>query len=290
LAFIGESRHGQKMKNTISNSAILFAFWLFLVLGCGGSSSGESSSERVNERGRLSFVASATSIHTNTRSIYRSTSRAFYVDGKEWSPEGEPEFAERFESCDTSPNKNVEVLLCSSGFGETPEATYILRMKNDKPEVKKVEAGNDFTWIDADGRWLLFRKLYYNIETDEQIPVKGMPFADDEYAPSPVTYLSGISPDKKTVVADLGGTPRTETKNGKESTEKFLTLWVIDTETGATEKRKVSFTKHPWLADHEQPHDGFAPPPATIKKYVWKRGANGKDVLVVPELLEKVER
>jgi len=280
------------MKNNISNSAILFALWLFLALGCGGTSSGsgESSSDRVNERGRLKFVASATSIHTNTRSIYRSVSRSFYVDGKEWSPEGEPDFAERFEACDTSPNPNIEVLLCGSGFGEEPKSTYVLRMKNDKPEVKKIEAGNDGTWIDDDGRWLIFKKLYYNIETDEKIEIKGMPFADAEYGSSPRTYMLGVSPDKKTVVTIFDSIPRTETKNGKEGTEEFLTLWIVDTEKGEFEKRKVSFTKNSWLNDHQQPYDDVIPPPVTWKKFVWKKDENGMDRLTVPQLLEKVER
>lgn len=237
----------------MKNLLIPFVVRLFLILGCGGSStSGESSNERKNERGRLKFVASATSIHSNKTSYYRSTSRAFYVEGKEWSPADDKKFAERFESCDTSPNPNVEILRCFSGFGEEPKATYILRMKDDKPEVKKIEAGNECTWIDDDGRWLLFKKLYYNIETDEQIAVKGMPFADAEISSSPITYIKGVSPDKKTVAAILDSIPRTETKNGKESTEKFLTLWIIDTESGTTEKRKVSFTKNPWLNDHQR--------------------------------------
>lgn len=276
----------------MNNFSILFVVWLFLVIGCGGSSgSGDGSlSDRVSQRGRLKFVASATSIHTNTRSIYRSVSRAFFVDGKEWSPDSDEEFAEKFEDCDTSPNPNIEILRCPSGWGEEPKATYILRMKNDQPEVKKIEAGNDGTWIDDDGRWLLFRKLYYNIETDEQIPVKGMPFADEEISSSPIQYVHGVSPDKKTVAAILDSIPRTETKNGKEGTEKFLTLWIIDTETGVTEKRKVSFTKNAWLNDHKQPYDDIVPPPETIKSFVWKRGANGRDVMVVPQLLEKVER
>lgn len=280
------------MKANMNNLPALFLVWMFLVLGCGGlsSGSGESSSDRVSERGRLKFVISATSIHTNTRSIYRSVHSRFYVDGKEWSPEGDEDFADKFQYCDTSPNPSVEILRCPSGFGEQPKSTYILRMKNDKPEVKKIEAGDDGTWIDDDGRWLLFRKLFYNIETDEQIPVKGMPFADDEPSSSPIQYVRGVSPDKKTVAANLDSTPRTETKNGKEGTEQFLTLWIIDTETGATEKRKVSLTKNSWLKDHKQPYGDIVPPPETIKKFVWKRGANGKDVLVVPELLEKVER
>ena len=274
----------------MTNLSTLFVVWLFLVIGCDGTSSGESSNERKVERGRLKFVVSATSIHTNTRSIFRSVHSQFYVDGKEWSPEGEPDFAERFEGCNTSPNPNVEIIECFSGFGEEPKATYILRMKNDKPEIKKIVAGNDSTWIDDDGRWLLFRKLYYNIETDEQIPVKGMPFADYDPPASPVTYVRGISPDKKTVAAILNSIPRTETQNGKEGTEEFITLWIVDTETGVTDKRKVSFTKNPWLNDHKQPYDDIVPPPVTIKKFVWKKNADGKDVLVVPELLEKVER
>jgi hypothetical protein len=278
------------MKANINILSILFVVWLFLTLGCGSAASGDSSNERKTERGRLKFVISAISIHSNTTSYFRSVHSSFYVDGKEWSPEGDKDFAERFDGCDTSPNPNVEILLCYSGFGEVPKATYILRMKNDKPEVKKVEAGNECTWIDDDGRWLLFKKLYYNVETDEQIPVKGMPFADDEYGSSPVTYVRGVSPDKKTVVAIFDNLPRTETKDGKEGTEEFMTLWIVDTESGAMEKRKVSFTKNPWLADHKQPYDDIVPPPETSKSFVWKRGADGKDRLVVPQLLEKVER
>jgi hypothetical protein len=284
------------MKTNINNLSILFVVCLFLTLGCGGGSAtsgnapGDNPNERKDERGRLKFVARATSIHTKTTSIYRSVSRSFYVDGKEWSPEGDKDFAEKFESCDTSPNPKIEILRCSSGFGETPKATYILRMKNDKPEVVKIEAGNDGTWIDDDGHWLLFKKLFYNVETDEKIEVKGMPFADDEYGSSPVQYVLGVSPDKKTVVTIFDSLPRTETKNGKEGTEEFLTLWIVDTVAGVFEKRKVSFTKNPWLADYKQPYDDIVPPSETWRSFVWKRGADGKDKLVVPQLLEKVER
>jgi hypothetical protein len=279
------------MKMNLNNLILLFACWLFLTLGCGSSSSGgDSSNERKTERGRLKFVISATSIHSNTTSYYRSVRSSFYVDGKEWSPAGDEKFADKFDSCDTSPNREVEILRCLSGFGESPKATYILRMKNDKPEIKKIEAGNECTWIDEDGRWLLFKKLYYNIETDEQIEVKGMPFADDEHSSSPVQYVLGVSPDKKTVVTIFNSIPRTEVKNGKEGTEKFLTLWIVDTESGVMEKRKVSFTKNPWLEDHKQPYDDIVPPPETSKSFVWKRGADGKDKMVVPQLLEKVER
>lgn len=281
------------MKNTL-NLIFIFVLGLVFVIGCGGSSGASSPDDdadaRVNQRGRLKFVIGATSIHTNTRSIYRSVHSQFYFDGKEWSPENEPDFAERFQACDTSPNPEIEVLLCGSGFGETPKSTYILRVKNDKPEVKKVEAGNDGTWIDDDGRWILFKKLFYNIETDEQIPVKGMPFADDEYGSSPVQYVLGVSPDKKTVVTIFDSIPRTKTENGKEGTEKFLTLWIVDTEKGEFEKRRVSFTKNSWLGDHQQPYDDVIPPPVTWKKFVWKKDKDGKDRLVVPQLLEKVER
>jgi len=272
------------MKTNMNNLSILFLIGLFLALGCGDSSSGDSSNERKVERGRLKFVASATSIHSNTRSYYRSTNRSFYVDGKEWSPEGDADFAEKFDSCDTSPNPNVEILRCLSGFGESPKATYILRMKNDKPEIKKIEAGNECVWIDDDGRWLLFKKLYYNIETDEQIGVKGMPFADDEYSSSPVQYVLGVSPDKKTVVTIFDTIPR------KEGAEEFLTLWIVDTESGAMEKRKVSFTKNPWLKDYKQPENDILPPPAASKNFVWKKGSDGKDKIIVPQLLEKIEQ
>lgn len=277
----------------MNNLSILFVVWLFLTLGCGGSTGsgdGDSANERKIERGRLKFVISATSIHTNTTSIFRSVHSSFYVNGKEWAPEGDKDFAEKFDMCETSPNPNVEILVCYSGFGEEPKATYVLRMKNDKPDLIKIEAGNQCTWIDDDGRWLLFKKLYYNVETDEQIEVRGMPFADDKSSSSPVQYVLGTSPDKKTVVTIFDSIPRTETKNGKEGTEKFLTLWIVDTEAGVVDKRKVSYTKNPWLSEYKPPEKDFVYPPPASKHFVWKKGADGRDVMVVPQLLEKVER
>ena len=275
------------MKTNINNLSILFVVWLFLTLGCGGSATsgnlpGDNPNERKNERGRLKFVVTATSIHTDTRSIYRNTTRRLYIDGKEWSPDGDKEFADQLDWCDSSPNPEVEVLRC---FGTDFRSTYILRLKDNKPDLQKIDEGVGSVWLDDDGRWILFSKLYYNIETGEKIAVKGLTDSDSGGITSaPVQYVVGISPDKKTVVGILDSIPR------EEGAEKFLTLWLFDTETGSLEKRKVSFTKNPWLTDYKEREKDFQPPPVSSKKFVWKRGADGKDKLVVPQLLEKVER
>jgi hypothetical protein len=144
-------------------------------------------------------------------------------------------------------------------------------MKNDKPELQRIDEGVGSVWIDDDGRWLLFSKFYFNVETGEEIPVKGMPFADDEYGSAPVQYVIGVSPDMKTIVAMPDNSPQ------REGAEEFLTLWIVDAETGKLEKRKVSYTKNPWLEDHQDPENDMQPPPAPSKKFVWEKDKQGKD-------------
>ena len=53
--------------------------------------------------------------------------------------------------------------------------------------------------------------------------------------------------------------------------------------------RKANITKNSWLNDWENPHGDITPPPAPSKKFVWEKGADGKDKVKVPELLEKFE-
>ena len=205
----------------------------------------------------------------------------FLLDGKPWIPAGDPELADRVGGCDTSPNPTVEVLRCSGGFTEDYRTTYIVRIKDDSPEVRKVDedCGAGPVWIDADGRWMLLQKCYFNIETDEKTPVKGMPFTEDETGSTPVQYVLGISPDKKTVIGsyDLAA----DEKNG----DSLVKLFNIDTVSGKREIRFASIKKYPWLRDHEDPADDIVPPPASSTKCVWKKDASGRDVLAEPELL-----
>jgi hypothetical protein len=205
-----------------------------------------------------------------------------YVDGKTWSPPGESKFSDKLNWCDTSPNPKVEILRCFGDMTESYRTTYVLRMKGDVVDMQKIDEGVGSVWVDSDGRWLLFKNLFLNVETGEKIPIKGMPSADKDDGAAPVQWVLGVSPDRKTVVGKFGD----PTIGGDEI---FMTLLLIDTESGSTEHRKVSVTKNPWLKDHDNPADGSQPPPAPSKHFVWQKDAAGKDVLTVPELLEIVD-
>ncbi len=184
--------------------------------------------------------------------------------------------------CDGSPNLKVEVLRC---INDSFDKTYFLRIKNDQPDLQTIDEGLPNTWTNDDGRWILFSKFYFNTETGEKIDLKVIPLAG-QTASVLSLFVVGVSPDMKTIVELPDSLKR------KKGSEEFLTLWIIDTETGKVEEREVSFTKNPWLTDHDNGDidSDFMPPPAPLKHFVWKRGADGKDVMSVPQLLEKVER
>jgi hypothetical protein len=262
-------------RNEINLSTALLILSAF-ALGCGSSFySGVNDSDNKVERGRLKFAKSAIDLNTGTDPIYRKVRQYFFVDGKEWTPEGDEHLAERINWCDTSPNPKVEILRCFGDSSEQYSTTYILRMRGDKPEVQKIDEGMGSVWTDDDGRWLLFRKLFLNVETGERVEVKGMPFADYKEGSAPVQYVVGVSPDRKTVVAMPDSATHTK------GAEDFLTLWIIDAETGRVEKREVSFTKNPWLKDYKQPENGVQPPPAASKKMVWAKDQQGELQLVL---------
>ena len=261
-------------RNEINLSTALLILSAF-ALGCGSSYTGVNDSDNKVERGRLKFAKSAIDLNTGTDPIYRKVRQYFFVDGKQWTPEGDEHLAERINWCDTSPNPKVEILRCFGDSSEQYGTTYILRMRGDKPEIQKIDEGTGSVWTDDDGRWLLFRKLFLNVETGERVEVKGMPFADYEEGSAPVQYVVGVSPDRKTVVA------MPDSAAHSKGAEDFLTLWIIDAETGRVEKREVSFTKNPWLKDYKQPENGVQPPPAASKKMVWAKDQQGKLRLVL---------
>ena len=231
-------------------------------------------------RGRLMFSKSLHALRIGDRYAYRDVTQSLFFDGKPWAPDKDKDLADRLGGCDTSPNPNIEMLRCSGGFSEGYRYTYLFRVKNNRPEIKKIDddCGKGPMWIDTDGRWMLLQKCYYNVETDEKIPVKGMPFTEDDMGSVPIQYVLAVSPDKKTVIGsyDLAA----EEKNG----EKLVKLFNIDTVAGTREIRFASLTKYPWLKDHEQPSVDIVPPPAAAKNFVWKKDAAGKDILVTPQL------
>ena len=250
------------MKNNMSNLAILFAFWLFLTLGCGN---GSGAKEDKVERGRLNYVG-----------------HKFYVNGKKWSPADDKDFADKVNWCDTSPNPQVEILRCP-GSSINYEVTYILRMQNDKPELQKIDEGLPSIWTGEDGHWLLFSKFYVNVETGAQIDLKVNPHNGSAENTIYPLGVGGVSPDLKTVIEIPNGF------DAKDRANDAVPIWIVDVETGKAEERKVSLTKNPWLTKSAISRDNIQPPPEPSKHFVWKKGADGKDKLVVPQFLEENE-
>lgn len=275
-----------KTKNNL-NQALQNIFYFLLIfsllsLGCVGGRSNDK--ENTVERGRLKFVKSGTAISIGKEPIFRSVDQYFYINGQEWSPENDKNLAKRINWCDTSPNPNVKILRCFGDSTENYSTTYILRMKGEEVDLQRLEEGVGSVWANDEGRWLLFRKFFLNVETGEKIVVKGMPWADDEDASAPVTYVLAVSPDMKSVVRKYKDFPLDDSK------EKFAELEIIDTESGNSEVYQVDFAKNIWLKDWQDPENNIQPPPATNKKFVWEKGKDGKDKIIVPKLLKKVEK
>ena len=64
----------------------------------------------------------------------------------------------------------------------------------------------------------------------------------------------------------------------KKGAEEFLTLDVIDAETGSVKKQTISFTKNRWLkVEEKDPVLDLPPPQETSKHFVWKKDAQGRD-------------
>ncbi len=252
------------------------------VLGCTSTNRSETDPDAPKtERGRLKFAKSLHALRIGNSYAYRDVNQALFFNGTEWKPPGDEDLANRVGGCDASPDPKLEMLRCSGGFTESYRTTYLVRIKDDRPEVKKIDedCGAGPMWIDMEGRWMLLQKCYYNVVTDEKIPVKGMPFTDDEMGSTPIQYVLGVSPDKKTVIGSYDLSPD-EVKG-----DSLVKLFNIDTESGKREIRFASLKKYPWLNDHQNPSNDIVPPPAPSVKFVWKKDTKGRDVLVQPELL-----
>ncbi|MBS1792482.1 MAG: hypothetical protein JSS81_01440 [Acidobacteria bacterium] len=267
-------------KNNLFNLTAVLLAGLLLTAGCQRTSTDadDADAEQV-VRGRLKMSKDVKALRIGNEYLFRDVKQYFFVDGKPWAPEDDKNLAQRIGWCDTSPNPAVEILRCSSDAEENYAATYIVRMKNDRPEVQRIPEGGGSVWADNDGRWLFFRKHRVNVETGESIEIKGMPFADDPSASSPVTYVIAVSPDLKTVVA------MPDSATVAEGGEEFLRLRIIDTESGRVDYRRASYTKNPWLKDWENPKGDIQPPPAPSKSFVWRKNAAGRDEIAVPALL-----
>lgn len=145
------------MKTKVNNLLSLFFVITVLMVGCGSYKGIGDSDVRKVERGRLKFAKLVTVLHIGSEQIYRDVEQYLFVNGKKWSPENEPKLADKLNWCDTSPNRAVEMLRCFGDASENYKTTYIVRMKNDKPEIQKIDEGLPSTWANEDGRWLLLQ-------------------------------------------------------------------------------------------------------------------------------------
>jgi hypothetical protein len=255
----------------LTTFSILLLIWTVLVLGCTGKNVKATDEDAPKvERGRLKFAKSVKYLTVGQEPVSRDVQQFFFVGGKEWKPENDPDLANRINWCDTSPNPQVEILRCFGDSTEDYKTTYILRMKDDKPDIIKVGEGLPSIWIDDDGRWLLFGKSFVNVDTGEKIAFKVTPVARQNDDSVYVNGVIGVSPDMK-MVATVG-----EPYPQKEGEEKFYKVLTYDIETGKTENQKVSFAKNPWLKDHQNPDNDIAPPPSQAKKIVWEKDKQGR--------------
>lgn len=129
----------------------------------------------------------------------------------------------------------------------------------------------------------IIKQIYVNVETGEKINFKVNPHnrsAENTIYPLGV---GGVSPDLKTVIEIPNGF------DAKDRAADAVPIWIVDVETGKAVERKVSLTKNPWLTKHKDPQNDIQLPPEPSKHFVWEKGADGKDKLIVPQFLEETE-
>lgn len=270
-----------------------FVFVIFLLgAWCGG----ESKTEAIKS-GRLQFVKTLRygSVGTHGSKGWYVSNRRFIVNGKSWSPEN-IDVNEDISGCEASPNDKVEVLKCTS-FARLKESVYILRMNGEKAEWitasdAEYDRGSNLGAWTNEGRWLLFRKYLFNVETSEKKLVRSLP-------EDPEKYFRTASPNLKTIVYreqsfvvrdDLpqGAAREEEMKRQWRLADEHLAkniaaFWMIDAETGAVEIFEIEKDKFDWLDWDQNRFPGYREWLTFFQKhFVWEKDRNGKYKLVVP--------
>jgi hypothetical protein len=248
------SDRAMRVSACIGSLAILFV----VAEGCSSRSIEKSS-------GRLAF---AKDVSTTPRLV----KQMLLFDGKVWAPSEERNLADRIGWCDASPNPKVEALRC---YSDDYKSTFVILISGNSPQVKTFDEPLGSAWIDDDGKWILFHKRFFNVETREELPVNGL---DGDFAIANV--LLGVSPDKRTVVIGFSFGLYGPKSN------PYYGLEIIDVATGTVTKKKVDWAKYAWVVPDDTAK--FAPDErrAASKHVEWKKDADGKDVVAVPELVE----
>jgi len=218
--------------------------------------------------------------------------RELKVNDRRWQPE---EINVQDITCEASPSQAVEALKCIS-FRDMKETVYIVRMKNDKPElvtaaaIESVKGDDSGSWTD-DGHWLLFRNYFFNVETSEKKEVKNLPGEVDN-------CFVVASPDLETIiyrdncydfVRDEAGevTNMDEyQKHYDKAQERYkngiAAFWLIEAKTGEVKILELKIADYPF-AKNPSPYLTADWLKEFKGKLVWERDKNGKDRLVYPK-------
>lgn len=178
------------------------------------------------------------------------------VKDKKWVPTEGEDFLKDFSSCEASADENLEVLKLLN-TSHDKGGTYILQLKNGKPELEKItekyESTDQGEWTN-DGRWLLFQEYMANVVTGERRNIKRLP-------DSPDGNFLGVSPDLQTIVylesgfleLNQNGSDK-QWKTWEKNVERgIFALWLIDADTGKVEIVEVKRDAYPWLLDRSHP-------------------------------------
>jgi hypothetical protein len=269
-------------------------FILFISLMIGSCGFGNQTKTVETKRGRLKYVQT---MEYRTGGIHGSkdwygTGRHFVFNDRKWTPD------EDFDGCEASPNEAVEAFNCFK-FKNLTETALVLRVKDDKPFVEKIfegdsreSGGNNLgEWVNAEGKWLIFKDFFDNVETSERKEIKGLP----DY---PSKYYRAASPDLETVIyqgACFYGFPEAsdEIKRNREKVcnnspkydqKNLEILWLIDAQTGETKFIELSRDKYDWLTWNPEK---FAARRDWLNAFqsriVWKKDKNDKYQLAEPK-------
>lgn len=265
-----------------------------MILGC--NPFGRSKTEEIKS-GRLKYIETLRygRVGTHGSSGWYVDDREFSVNGKNWSPTG-IDVDDEIGGCEASPNETVEAIKCYS-FKDGKEIAYVLRLKDDKPvwedayKDEYIKGGGDNLgeWFN-DGKSLIFKDFFYNVQTGEKQEIKGLP----DY---PSDYFRAVSPDLKTVLFQ-GSCFNSNVKLAEEvkktaericdererlSKNKLEVLWIIEAETGKSKLVEVSRDKYDWLVwDSNTTRARNDWLKAFQNRIVWEKDSSGKYQMVFP--------
>ncbi len=275
----------------LQNLTLFLSLWiLFFGIGC----SSKTDYETV-QSGRLKFIKTLKygSVGTHGSQGWYVSERNFYVNDRSWKPEG-IDVNDNLISCESSPNREVEALKCESP-ANLKEWTFVLRMKDDKPEwmvasESPYDKGKNYGEWTGDGKWLLFFDSLFNVETFEKREVKGLPSAPED-------HFRAVSPDLEKIIYQgdcfSGGNLSEEVERRRKRTcdnhddyfkNKTEVLWIIEAKTGETKLLELSREKYDWLVwDKNKFQDQQKWKDFYLQQIIWGKDPDGKYQLVSPK-------